>query len=338
MIKKVLVTGGAGFIGLHIITDLTEKGYEPVILDNFSNSSPKIIPVLEKIIGKKLPLYAIDLKDKQAVFAAVAEAKPDAVIHLAGYKAVGESVEKPLKYYENNILGVVHLLSAMQEESVHNFIFSSSATVYGEPKVIPIPETADIFAVNPYARTKIILEEILRDTAFADKRMNAVSLRYFNPLGAHKSADIGENPSGIPNNLFPYIAQVALGKRPHLNIFGNDYDTRDGTCIRDYIHVCDLAEGHTAALKKIDEGLQGFNAFNLGTGHGYSVMEIVKAFEAASGIRINTKITGRRAGDVPVLLADVKKADRELKWRVKRNLGQMCADGWAWYKKHPEGF
>lgn len=338
MIKKVLVTGGAGFIGSHIITDLTEKGYEPVILDNFSNSSPKIIPVLEKITGKKLPLYAIDLKDKQAVFAAVAEAKPDAVIHLAGYKAVGESVEKPLKYYENNILGVVHLLSAMQEESVHNFIFSSSATVYGEPKVIPIPETADIFAVNPYARTKIILEEILRDTAFADKRMNAVSLRYFNPLGAHKSADIGENPSGIPNNLFPYIAQVALGKRPHLNIFGNDYDTRDGTCIRDYIHVCDLAEGHTAALKKIDEGLQGFNAFNLGTGHGYSVMEIVKAFEAASGIRINTKITGRRAGDVPVLLADVKKADRELKWRVKRNLEQMCADGWAWYKKHPEGF
>ncbi|WP_024469578.1 UDP-glucose 4-epimerase GalE [Treponema pedis] len=338
MIKRVLVSGGAGFIGSHIVCDLAEKGYEPIILDNFSNSSPKIIPILEKITGKKLRLYTVDLKDKAAVCSAFAQSKPDAVIHLAGYKAVGESVEKPLKYYENNISGIINLLFAMLESGTDNFIFSSSATVYGEPEIIPIPETSAIFGVNPYAKTKIMSEEILRDSAFANKNMSVISLRYFNPIGAHKSADIGELPSGIPNNLFPYIAQVALGKLPQLNIFGDDYPTPDGTCIRDYIHICDLAEGHSAALTKINSGLKGFNAFNLGTGQGYSVWEIVRAFEEASGIKIKTQVTSRRAGDVPVLKADVKKAAEELNWKAKRNLKEMTQDGWAWYKKHPAGF
>ena len=338
MIKRVLVTGGAGFIGSHIVADLCEKGYEPIILDNFSNSSPKIIPVLEKICSKKLELVQIDIKDKEKLFNFFKSASVDAVIHLAAYKAVGESVEKPLKYYENNISGLVNLLLAMQEHKVKNFIFSSTATVYGDAKVVPIPENSPISAANPYGRTKLMSEEILKDTAFSDKDLSIIALRYFNPIGAHKSADIGELPSGIPNNLFPYIAQVALGKLPHLNVFGNDYDTPDGTCIRDYIHILDLASGHTAALEKIASGFKGFDVYNLGTGIGYSVLDIVNAFKKASGIDLPVKSAARRAGDVPRSCANPDKANKELNWKAKYNLEEMCKDGWAWYKKHPEGF
>lgn len=338
MIKRVLVTGGAGFIGSHIVADLSEKGIEPVILDNFSNSSPKIIPVLENITGKKLTVFTTDIKDKTSLLKAVKDSRVEAVIHLAAYKAVGESVENPLKYYENNISGLLNLLFAMKENGIKNFIFSSSATVYGASDMAFIPETTPVSAVNPYGRTKIISEEILRDTAFAEKDMSIISLRYFNPIGAHKSGDIGEMPSGIPNNLFPYIAQVALGKLPHLNVFGNDYDTPDGTCIRDYIHVCDLAEGHSAALKKIDAGFKGFDIFNLGTGRGYSVFEIIQAFEKASNITINKKITSRRPGDGTRYCANADKAKKELGWQARYNLEDMCHDGWNWYKKHPAGF
>lgn len=335
---RVLITGGAGYIGSHIVADLAEKKYKPIILDNFSNSSPKIIPVLEKITGQKLEVYKIDLKDKDRVFEFFSNTKIDAVIHLAAYKAVGESVEEPLKYYENNISGIVNLLNAMKKNKVYNFIFSSSATVYGDSKTIPIPETAPLSATNPYGNTKLFSEKILSDLAFSDKNWSIISLRYFNPLGAHKSADIGELPSGIPNNLFPYIAQVALGKLPCLNVFGDDYNTEDGTCIRDYIHICDLAGGHTAALSKIESGFKGFDVYNLGTGRGYSVLEIIKTFEKVSGLKLPTKITSRRAGDVPIICANSDKANRELNWTAKFNLEQMCKDGWAWYKKHPKGF
>ncbi len=336
--KKILVTGGAGFIGSHIVADLSEKGYEPLVLDDFSNSSPKIIPALEKITSKKLQVFQIDIKDKDKLFNFFKENSVDAVIHLAAYKAVGESVEQPLKYYENNITGLINLLSAMKEYKVKNFIFSSSATVYGDSKIIPIPETAPVSSTNPYGRTKLISEEILQDTFLSDKDWSIISLRYFNPLGAHKSADIGEQPSGIPNNLYPYIAQVALGKLPHLNVFGDDYDTHDGTCIRDYIHILDLAEGHTAALQKMTENYKGFNVFNLGTGIGYSVFDIVNAFTKASGIKIPLKVTARRPGDVTIYCANADKAKKELNWQAKRSLEEMCKDAWAWYKKHPNGF
>ncbi len=336
MIKNILVTGGAGFIGSHIVVDLADKGYNPIVLDDFSNSSKKIIPVLEKISNKKIKLYEIDIKQKEKLFEVFASEKIDAVIHLAAYKAVGESVEKPLKYYENNISGIINLLNAMKEHKVYNFIFSSSATVYGDSKIMPIPETAVTGDVtNPYGRTKVISESILKDTAKSDKNWKIIALRYFNPIGAHKSADIGEYPNGIPNNLFPYIAQVGLGKLSHLNVFGSDYDTTDGTCIRDYIHVCDLAEGHTAALEKLQD--KNFEVYNLGTGRGYSVLEVIEAFNKASGLNIPIKMVGRRAGDVPVCCANAEKANKELGWKAKRGIDEMCKDGWAWYKKHPNG-
>lgn len=336
--KKILVTGGAGFIGSHIVTELVQKGFEPVILDNFSNADRGIIPVLQKITGKNISVFDIDLKEKEAVFSFFSENKIDAVIHLAAYKAVGESVENPLKYYENNIAGFVNLLSAMKKHKVFTLIFSSSATVYGDSEIMPIPETAPTFAANPYGRTKIISEEILQDLAASDKSWSIIALRYFNPIGAHKSADIGELPSGIPNNLFPYIAQVALGKLPCLNVFGNDYDTEDGTCIRDYIHICDLALGHIAALEKIKTGFTGLDFFNLGTGKGYSVLEVIAAFNKAAGTDIPVKMAERRAGDVPVCCANADKARKELQWSARYGLEEMCKDGWAWYKKHPEGF
>ncbi len=348
MIKNILVTGGAGFIGSHIVVDLANKGYNPIILDNFSNSSKGIVPVLEKITGKTLKLHEVDIKQKEKLFEVFDKEKIDAVIHLAAYKAVGESVEQPLKYYENNISGIVNLLSAMKEHNVFNFIFSSSATVYGDSEIIPIPETAPTGNVtNPYGRTKVISEEILKDTAKSDKNWKIIALRYFNPIGAHKSSDIGEYPNGIPNNLFPYVAQVALGKLPKLNVFGNDYDTPDGTCIRDYIHVCDLAEGHTAAVKKFEESensaknekdnFSGFDVYNLGTGQGYSVLDVVKAFEKASGLSVPLVMADRRAGDVPVYCANAEKANKELGWTAKLSLEEMCKDGWNWYKKHPNG-
>lgn len=336
--KKILVTGGAGFIGSHIVTELVQKGFEPVILDNFSNADRGIIPVLQKITGKNISVFDIDLKEKEAVFSFFSENKIDAVIHLAAYKAVGESVENPLKYYENNIAGFVNLLSAMKKYKVFTLIFSSSATVYGDSEIMPIPESAPTFAANPYGRTKIISEEILQDLAASDKSWRIIALRYFNPIGAHKSADIGELPSGIPNNLFPYIAQVALGKLPCLNVFGNDYDTEDGTCIRDYIHICDLALGHIAALEKIKMGFTGLDFFNLGTGKGYSVLEVIAAFNKAAGTDIPVKMAERRAGDVPVCCANADKARKELQWSARYGLEEMCKDGWAWYKKHPEGF
>ncbi len=346
MIKNILVTGGAGFIGSHIVLDLAEKGYNPIILDNFSNSSEKIHPVLEKLSKKKIKLYNIDIKDKDKVNDVFSKEKIDAVIHLAAYKAVGESVENPLKYYENNISGIINLLSVMKEHKVYNFIFSSSATVYGDAKIVPTPETAPTGEVtNPYGRTKVISEQILKDTANSDKNWKIIALRYFNPIGAHKSADIGEYPNGVPNNLFPYIAQVALGKLPCLNVFGNDYDTPDGTCVRDYIHVSDLAAGHTAALKKFEEnqeensdkGFSGFDAYNLGTGKGYSVLEVVCAFNKASGLDIPLKIAARRAGDVPECCANADKAKKELSWTANLSIEEMCKDGWAWYTKHPNG-
>ena len=323
---KVLVTGGAGYIATHTDVCLLNAGYDVVAVDNFSNSSHESIENVEKITGKKVIFYEGDVCDKAVLEKIFSEHKIDAVIHFAGLKAVGESCAKPLLYYRNNLDSTLTLLETMVKYDVKRFVFSSSATVYGTPERLPLDEECSLSTTNPYGATKLMIENILRDVYAADHSFHILLLRYFNPVGAHESGLIGEDPKGIPNNLMPYVAKVAHGELPYLNVFGNDYPTPDGTGVRDYIHVMDLAEGHLAALEHIDS--YGVEAINLGTGVGYSVLDMVKAFEKASGRPVPYKIAPRRPGDIAACYASPEKAARELNWRAKRNLEDMCRDLW----------
>ncbi|MBQ4100674.1 MAG: UDP-glucose 4-epimerase GalE [Oscillospiraceae bacterium] len=334
---NVLVTGGAGFIGSHTVIELIENGYDVLVVDNFSNSKPEALNRIEKITGKRPKFYDADLLDIDALGNIFAENKIDAVIHFAGYKAVGESTQKPLMYYENNLVSTINLCKVMNKYGCKKLVFSSSATVYGSADKMPVCEDyPHLSATNPYGMTKLMIENILADIVKANPDMSVVLLRYFNPIGAHESGLIGEDPNGIPNNLMPYITQVSVGKLPHLNIFGNDYDTHDGTGVRDYIHVVDLAHGHLKALEKSDKDT-GLFIYNLGTGKGYSVLDIVKAFEKASGKPIPYKIVERRAGDVAMLYADVTKARDELGFVAQKTLDDMCHDSYNWQKNNPNG-
>ena len=335
---KILVTGGAGFIGSHTVVELQEAGYDVVVMDNLSNSSEKSLERVQKITGKAVPFYKADILDREALEQIFSEQEIGAVIHFAGLKAVGESVEKPWEYYENNIAGTLTLVDVMRKHNVKNIIFSSSATVYCNPAFIPITEECPKGqCTNPYGWTKSMLEQILSDIQKADPEWNVILLRYFNPIGAHKSGTIGENPNGIPNNLMPYITQVAVGKRQELGVFGNDYNTHDGTGVRDYIHVVDLAQGHVKALKKIEENA-GLKIYNLGTGVGYSVLDVVKNFEDATGVKIPYSIKPRRAGDIDSCYADASLAKEELGWEAKYGIREMCEDSWRWQKNNPNGY
>lgn len=325
---KILLTGGAGFIGSHTIVELDNAGYEVVVVDNFVNSKKESLERVAQIIGKQVPYYKADIRDREALEAVFSEHQFDAVIHFAGLKAVGESVAKPLEYYENNMSGTFVLLDVMRTHGCKNIIFSSSATVYGDPAIIPITEECPKGqCTNPYGQTKSMLEEVLKDVQRADAEWNVVLLRYFNPIGAHASGLIGENPNGIPNNLMPYITQTAIGIRKELGVFGDDYDTPDGTGVRDYIHVVDLALGHVAALKAIERKC-GLAVYNLGTGHGYSVLDVVKAFEKANGLHVPYKIMPRRPGDIATCYCDPSKAKQELGWEAKYGIEDMCRDSW----------
>ena len=338
MAKKILITGGAGYIGSHTALELLNEGYEVVVYDNLCNSSKESLKRVEELTGKTITFYEGDVMDEAALKAMLEKEGVDAVIHCAALKAVGESVQKPLEYYRNNITGTLTLMDVMKQTGVKNIVFSSSATVYGDPAQIPITEKCPKGEItNPYGRTKGMLEQILTDLHTADPEWNVMLLRYFNPIGAHESGLIGEDPKGIPNNLVPYIAQVAIGKLDHLNVFGNDYDTPDGTGVRDYIHVVDLAVGHVKALKKIEENA-GLCIYNLGTGHGYSVLDIVKNFEAATGVEIPYSIKPRRPGDIATCYCDPSKAKRELGWEAKYGIKDMCADSWNWQKNNPNGY
>ena len=328
---KVLLTGGAGFIGSHTCVELVSKGFDAVIVDNFSNSDPGVIARCEKITGKKIKYHEADVADKAAMRRIFAEEKFDAVIHFAGYKAVGESVAKPVMYYRNNLDTTLTLLEVMKEYGVNIFVFSSSATVYGDKNPVPFTEDMPTSTTNPYGTTKLFIEKILTDASAADESLSVVLLRYFNPIGAHESGLIGENPKGIPNNLMPYIAQVASGIRDKLHVYGNDFNTHDGTGVRDYIHVTDLAKGHVKALEYAADKT-GCEIFNLGTGTGYSVLDIVNAFEKANGIKIPYVIDGRRAGDIDESRADASKAEKILGWKAEKTLFDMCADTWNWQK------
>ncbi|HIS68675.1 MAG TPA: UDP-glucose 4-epimerase GalE [Candidatus Gallacutalibacter stercoravium] len=334
---SILVTGGAGYIGSHTCVELLTAGYDVVVLDNLCNSCEESLQRVREITGKDVTFYQADLLDEQAVNHVFDNENIEAVIHFAGLKAVGESVSKPLEYYHNNVTGTLILCDCMRRHGVKNIVFSSSATVYGSPKTVPIREDFALHVTNPYGRTKLMLEEILTDLHTSDPAWNVILLRYFNPIGAHKSGRIGENPRGIPNNLLPYVAQVAVGKLECVNVFGNDYDTPDGTGVRDYIHVVDLALGHVKALKKLGEN-PGVVAYNLGTGVGYSVLDIIHAFEKACGKKIPYRITARRPGDIAVCYADATKAYQELGWKAVRNLDEMCEDSWRWQKNNPNGF
>ncbi|MCI6163951.1 MAG: UDP-glucose 4-epimerase GalE [Lachnospira sp.] len=334
----ILVTGGAGYIGSHTVVELQNAGLDVVVVDNLVNSSKASLKRVEKITGKSVKFYECDINDVAGMNNIFDNEDIDSVIHFAGLKAVGESVEKPLEYYMNNISGSLVLFDVMRKHGVKNIIFSSSATVYGDPAFVPITEECPKGEItNPYGKTKGMLEEILTDIQKADKEWNVILLRYFNPIGAHESGTIGENPNGIPNNLMPYITQVAVGKLPQLGVFGNDYDTPDGTGVRDYIHVVDLALGHVKAIEKLKEN-PGLAIYNLGTGHGYSVLDIVKNFEAASGVKIPYVIKPRRAGDIATCYCDAGKAERELHWKATRDLKTMCADSWRWQQNNPNGY
>lgn len=335
---KVLLTGGAGYIGSHTCVELLNNGYEVVIADNFDNASEKVIDRIEQITGKTVEVYKIDVADKEALRELFSKCDIEAVIHFAGYKAVGESVAKPIMYYRNNIDTTLTLLEVMSEFNVKKIVFSSSATVYGVPKVVPLKEGMPTSCTNPYGWTKLFNEQILTDATVADKDLSVVLLRYFNPIGAHESGLIGESPNGIPNNLMPYITQVAVGKRERLGVFGNDYDTHDGTGVRDYIHVVDLANGHLKALEYINNGHKGAEIFNLGTGTGYSVLDIVKTFSKVNDIEIPYTIMDRRAGDVAVVTADPEKANKKLNWTAQRGLEEMCRDSWNWQSNNPNGY
>ena len=334
---KILVTGGTGFIGSHTCVALINAGYQVVIMDNLCNSKVEAVARIEMITGKHVRFYRTDMRDEEDMRQIFEDNKIDAVIHFAGLKAVGESVEKPLEYYENNISGTLSLLRVMREYHCNVIIFSSSATVYGCNNEAPYVEEMPTSATNPYGYTKVMIEQILRDVCTANPEFTAVALRYFNPIGAHKSGTIGENPNGIPNNLMPYITQVAVGKLKCLGVFGDDYDTPDGTCIRDYIHVCDLADGHVKAVEKLKCN-PGIEIYNLGTGKGSSVLDVVKTFEKASGVKIPYEMKPRRAGDVPVNYCDATKAEKELGWKAKRDLFDMCEDSWRWQKSNPNGY
>ena len=334
---KVLVTGGAGYIGSHTCVELLQAGYEVVVVDNLSNSKEESLIRVQELAGKALEFHKVDLLDKETLHTVFDNASIDAVVHFAGLKAVGESVTIPLRYYLNNIAGTLTLCEVMGTHNVKNIVFSSSATVYGDPHTIPITEDFPLSPTNPYGRTKWMIEEILRDIHRADEEWNIALLRYFNPVGAHPSGRIGEDPNGIPNNLLPYIAQVAVGKLTELPVFGNDYPTPDGTGIRDYIHVVDLSIGHLSALAKLATN-PGVVTYNLGTGRGYSVLEMVSAFEKASGKRITYKIVGRRAGDIASCFADPALAKRDLDWSAHRGVNDMCTDAWHWQSNNPNGY
>ena len=334
----VLVTGGAGYIGSHTCVELLNAGYEVVVVDNLYNSSEKALERVEEITGKKLKFYQADLLDREAVKRIFDQESIQAVIHFAGLKAVGESVQKPLEYYHNNITGTLILCDVMRRHGVKNIVFSSSATVYGDPAFVPITEECPKGEItNPYGRTKGMLEQVLTDLHTSDPEWNVMLLRYFNPIGAHKSGRIGEDPKGIPNNLFPYITQVAVGKLVCLGVFGNDYNTPDGTCIRDYIHVVDLAIGHVKAIHYIFTK-PGLDIINLGTGRGYSVLEMVKAFGEACGKEIPYEIQPRREGDIATCYADPAKAWKVLGWKAERGLKEMCEDAWRWQSQNPDGY
>ena len=325
---SVLVTGGAGYIGSHTVVELLERGEEIVIVDNFSNSKPEMLDKIKEITNKDFKFYEVDLLDKEGLEKVFAEnPEIDSVIHFAGLKAVGESVEKPIEYYHNNITGTLILLDVMRKHNCKKIVFSSSATVYGNPKTVPIREDFPLSTTNPYGSTKLMIEQILNDVYISDNEWSVILLRYFNPIGAHESGIIGESPNGIPNNLMPYINQVACGKLDYLRVFGNDYDTIDGTGVRDYIHVVDLAQGHLKALDKARE-FTGVEAYNLGTGTGYSVLDLVKNFENINGIKVPYKIVERRPGDIPTCYADPSKAKKELNWEAKRGIEEMCRDAW----------
>jgi UDP-glucose 4-epimerase len=335
---KVLVTGGTGYIGSHTVVELLEAGHEAVVLDNLSNSSEKSLERVKQITGKDVTFYQADIRDREALTNIFQAEQPECVIHFAGLKAVGESTKKPWEYYDNNITGTLTLVDVMRQNGCKNIIFSSSATVYGTPKVVPITEESPKGeCTNPYGWTKSMLEQILTDMQHADPQWNVVLLRYFNPIGAHKSGLMGENPNGIPNNLMPYVTQVAVGKLKELGIYGNDYDTPDGTGVRDYVHVVDLAKGHVKALQKIKDQA-GLSIYNLGTGIGYSVLDIVKNFEAANGVTIPYSIKPRRAGDIAASYADPSLAKLELNWVAENGIREMCEDSWRWQKNNPNGY
>ena len=335
---NILLAGGAGYIGSHTCIELISAGHTVVIADNLCNSKKEAVKRVEKIVGQEIPFYEINVCDYDALRKVFSENKIDAVIHFAGLKAVGESCEKPLMYYRNNLDSTLTLLEVMKEFGCHNFVFSSSATVYGDPAFVPITEECPKGEItNPYGKTKGMLEEILTDIQKADPEWNVILLRYFNPIGAHESGTIGENPNGVPNNLMPYITQVAVGKLKELGVFGNDYDTHDGTGVRDYIHVVDLALGHVKAIEKLADN-PGIAIYNLGTGNGYSVLDIVKNFEVATGIHIPYVIKARRPGDIATCYCDASKAERELHWKAERDLKTMCADSWRWQKNNPNGY
>jgi len=334
---KILVTGGAGYIGSHTCVLLLEAGYDVIVYDNFCNASKESISRVEKIAGKKVTLIEGDIRNKSELQTLFSDHTIDAVIHFAGLKAVGESVEEPLCYYENNVCGTMTLCEVMAKHGCRSIVFSSSATVYGDPHTVPIKEDFPLSATNPYGRSKLMVEEILRDLQHADPAWKVVLLRYFNPVGAHPSGLIGEDPNGIPNNLMPFIAQTAVGKREKLSVFGNDYDTIDGTGVRDYIHVMDLAKGHLKALEKLLD-IDGVLAVNLGTGEGYSVLEMVAAFERASGKKIPYEIAPRRSGDIAVCYADPHYAKEVLGWEAERGIDEMCQDTWRWQSNNPDGY
>lgn len=334
---NILVTGGAGYIGSHTCVELLENGYDIAVLDNLDNSCEEALERVKRITGKDFPFYKVDLLDYDATDKVFSENKFDAVIHFAGLKAVGESVAQPLRYYHNNITGTLNLLDIMNKHNVKKMVFSSSATVYGDPHTVPIKEDFPLSCTNPYGQTKLTIEYILKDLCKSDPDWGVILLRYFNPVGAHKSGLIGEDPNGIPNNLMPYISQVAIGKLKCLSVFGDDYDTKDGTGVRDYIHVTDLAVGHLNALEKIKDE-KGVLIYNLGTGTGYSVLDMVKAFSKVCGKDINYKIVGRRPGDIAACYADPSKANKELGFKAVHTLDEMCADTWNWQTKNPNGY
>ncbi len=336
MLMAILITGGAGYIGSSTCIELLNAGEEIVIADNFSNSKPAALDRIKEITGADFKFYKADMRDENALEEIFEQNDIREVIHFAGLKAVGESVEKPLMYYDNNVAGTINLLKKMSARGVKRMVFSSSATVYGAPKSVPIKEDFPLSTTNPYGATKLMIEDILRDVCFADKDFSAALLRYFNPIGAHKSGRIGENPNGIPNNIMPRLLNVALGKQPYMTVYGDDYPTKDGTGVRDYLHVTDLAAGHLAALNWVRKN-KGAEAFNLGTGTGYSVLDIIHALEKAIGREIPYKVTPRRPGDVPECYADASKALKVLGWKAHKNLEDMCADAWNFARNNPDG-
>lgn len=335
--NSILVTGGAGYIGSHTVIELINSGYNPVIFDNFSNSNPEVINRLNTITGKQVPFEEVDLCDLDKLDAMLKKYTFDAAIHFAGLKAVGESVEKPLDYYANNLVSTINLCKIMGKYGANKLVFSSSATVYGDPESVPIPETAPIRSTNPYGQTKVMIEQILKDWVLSNPKLSVSSLRYFNPAGAHFSGLIGEDPNGIPNNLLPFVSQVAVGKLDKVRVFGDDYDTPDGTGVRDYIHVTDLAQGHVAALKHMPKpGV--WDTYNLGTGKGVSVFEAIKSFEKASGKKIPYEVVSRRPGDIAACYADPTKAHKSLGWHAVKSFDDACSDAWNWQYKNPNGF